>query len=356
MRPRVRHGALAAALALIVLAVARPAVSPSEARGLGPLPACRYDDVMTQPRGYGDWSTTLVDTILRVPKSYVPPDLVSVSQAGIAGHGKVRALVIDDLRAMTDAAAAAGNAIGVESAYRSYADQQATFASWVAQLGYAGALRVSARPGHSEHQLGLAIDFRSDPGGSPFTGSWGQTPAGKWMRLHAWEYGFIRSYPPKGEGVSCYASEPWHYRYVGRDLAAAIHASGLTTREYLWANYTTAVVPAVTPRPSRAPRSSGGPQASEPAEPSAGVSGPSAEPATAPATTDPAQPSGDDETPIAPATAPGGETPLESTPPLETAPVADLDPATAAGLAAALIAVLVVTVLVLRRGRSGVGL
>jgi D-alanyl-D-alanine carboxypeptidase len=116
----------------------------------------------------------------------VPPDLVSVSQAGIAGHGKVRALLIDDLRAMAEAAAAAGNAIGVESAYRSYADQQATFASWVAQLGYAGALRVSARPGHSEHQLGLAIDFRSDPGGSPFTGSWGQTPAGKWMRLHAW--------------------------------------------------------------------------------------------------------------------------------------------------------------------------
>jgi len=82
----------------------------------------------------------------------------------------------------------------------------------------------------------------------------------------------------------------------------------------------------------------------------------SALPARSPATTDPAQPSGDDETPIAPATAPGGETPLESTPPLETAPVADLDPATAAGLAAALIAVLMVTVLVLRRGRSGVGL
>jgi hypothetical protein len=99
-----------------------------------------------------------------------------------------------------------------------------------------------------------------------------------------------------------------------------------------------------------------GPQASEPAAPSAGASAPSAEPATAPATTEPAQASADDETPIAPSTPPGGETPLESPPPLETAPVADLDPATAAGLAAALIAVLMVTVLVLRRGRSGVGL
>jgi zinc D-Ala-D-Ala carboxypeptidase len=347
MPPLVRHGALAAALALIVLAVARPALTPSEARGMGRLPACRYDDIMTQPRGYDDWSITLVDTILRVPRSYVPPDLVSVSKAGIAGHGKVRALMIDDLRAMTEAAAAAGNAIGVESAYRSYADQQATFASWVAQLGYAGALRVSARPGHSEHQLGLAIDFRSDPGGSPFTGSWGQTPAGKWMRLHAWEYGFIRSYPPSQQGVSCYASEPWHYRYVGRDLATAIHASGLTTREYLWANFTTAVVPKATPKPTRAPRGTQAPEGSPSIEPSAG-----SESTSAPSTIEPTESAGSNEASGAPASATAGETP----PPIDAAPVADLDPAIAAGLAAALIAVLVATVLVLRRGRSGVGL
>ena len=351
-----RHGALAAALALVVLAVARPALSPSEARALGPLPACRYDDIMTTPRGYDDWATTLVDTILRVPRSYVPPDLVSVSQAGIAGHGKVRALMIDDLRAMAEAAAAAGNAIGVESAYRSYTDQEATFASWEAQLGYAGALRVSARPGHSEHQLGLAIDFRSDPGGSPFTGSWGQTPAGTWMRLHAWAYGFIRSYPPKEQNVSCYASEPWHYRYVGRDLAAAIHASGLTTREYLWANDTTAVVPAVTPGPTKGPRATAGPSASASALPSADASGAASEPSLAPPASEPGESAGGNETPVASAAAPDGATPLESPPPLETSPVADLDPAVAAGLAAALVAVLIVTVLVLRRGRSGVGL
>jgi len=358
MPPRfpVRHGALAAALALVVLAVARPALSPSEARALGPLPACRYDDIMTAPRGYDDWSITLVDTILRVPRSYVPPDLVSVSQAGIAGHGKVRAVVIDDLRAMAEAAAAAGSAIGVESAYRSYTDQEATFASWTAQLGYAGALRVSARPGHSEHQLGLAIDFRSDPGGSPFTGSWGQTPAGTWMRLNAWEYGFIRSYPPKQQGVSCYASEPWHYRYVGRDLAAAIHASGLTTREYLWANDTTAVVPAVTPGPTKGPRATAEPGASGSALPSADASGGTAEPSLAPTATGPSESGAGKETTGATGAAPGGASLPAGPPSLDTSPVADLDPTVAAGLAAALIAVLIVTVLVLRRGRSGVGL
>jgi zinc D-Ala-D-Ala carboxypeptidase len=355
MPPRVRHGALAAALALLVLAGVRPALGPSDVRGVGALPACRYDDIMTTPRGYDDWSVTLVDTILRLPRSYVPPDLVSVSQAGIAGRGRIRAIVIDDLRAMTQAAAAAGNGIGVESAYRSYDDQVATFNHWVATNGYAAALTFSARPGHSEHQLGLAIDFRSDPGGSPFTGSWGQTPAGTWMRLHAWEYGFIRSYPPKGQSITCYASEAWHYRYVGRDLAAAIHASGLTTRQYLWANYTTTIVPKVTPRPTRPPTAPGTPSSAPPSvEPSATAPETPAPPSTAPSVG--ALPTGHPETPGGTASAPS-EPPDRTAPPIEPSPVADLDTGVAAGLVAALVAVLAVTVLVLRRGgRSGVGL
>jgi len=351
MHPRVRHGALAAALALLVLAGVHPAISPNDARGMGALPACRYDDVMTTPRGFDDWSITLVDTILRLPRSYVPPDLVSVAQAGIAGHGKVRAIVIDDLKAMAEAAAAAGNGIGVESAYRSYDDQVATFNHWVATNGYAAALTFSARPGHSEHQLGLAIDFRSDPGGSPFTGSWGQTPAGKWMRLHAWEYGFIRSYPPKDQAVTCYASEAWHYRYVGRDLAAAIHASGLTTREYLWANFTTAVVPAVTPRPPKAPRGSAAPSA---VAPSVEPSGPAGEPSSAPSPV--VEPSAAGEAPAGPTSVTQGAPGQAQPPPTDASPVADLDPAVGLSLIVALLGVLAVTVLVLRRGRSGVGL
>ena len=345
----VRRGALAAALALVALAALQPGIAPTGVRGAGPLPACRYDDIMTTPRGYDDWATTLVDTILRVPRNYVPPDLVSVSQAGIAGHGKVRAVVIDDLRAMAEAATAAGNGIGVESAYRSYASQQSVFDGWVAQYGYTTALTFSARPGHSEHQLGLAIDFRSDPGGSPFTGSWGSTPAGAWMKQHAWEYGFIRSYPPKEQRVTCYASEPWHYRYVGRDLAAAVHASGLTLREYLWANFTTTVVPAVTPGPGRTARPSAPPTARGASPEPSATEPPSLPPETA-EPTPPASP-GAGTSGAGSSGAPGGG-PL----PIDASPVADLDPAVAAGLGAALIGILLVTVLVLRRGRSGVGL
>jgi D-alanyl-D-alanine carboxypeptidase len=258
--------------------------------------------------------------------------------------------VIDDLRAMAEAAAAAGNAIGVESAYRSYDDQAATFNHWVATSGYAAALTFSARPGHSEHQLGLAIDFRSDPGGSPFTGSWGQTPAGKWMRLHAWEFGFIRSYPPNDKAVTCYASEAWHYRYVGRDMAAAIHASGLTTRQYLWANFTTAVIPAVTPKPSKGSGGTAPPSAGPTAEPSGATAEPSAEPSPVVEPSAPARPTAGRTSGAA--GAPGQPQP----PPSDVSPVADLDPAVGAGLIVALVGVLAVTVLVLRRGRSGVGL
>jgi D-alanyl-D-alanine carboxypeptidase len=326
-------------------------VSPAAgdaARALGPLPACRYDDVLTSPRGYDDWAVTLVDTILRVPKSYVPPDLVSVSTAGVEGNGRVRAVIVDDLRQMAEDADAAGAGIGIQSAYRSYEQQQTVFQGWVDQLGREQALRVSARPGHSEHQLGLALDVRSKSGGSPFEGDWGETKAGKWMAANAWKYGFVMSYPKGKRKVTCYQYESWHFRYVGRDLAAAIHGSGLTIREYLWANYTTAVVPppsgeplptyAPTPEPSASPDSS--PSTAPTATPTATPPAPSPSPSAVP-TVEP--------TPVATAEA----TPAPTAPPI-LGPIAGIPPevaATGLGVLAALAGIGLVVLF--RRGRSG---
>ncbi len=233
---------------------ASPRGTASVAASDAPLPACRYDDVYTLPRSYAAWSTTLVDTILRVGKGYVPPDLVKTSEAGIGGGGMIREVAVDDLRAMTDAAATNGTPIAVQSSYRSYTTQVATFQHWVDISSYSQALRSSARPGHSEHQLGVAIDFRSAAGGPPWSGTdWATSPAGAWMKAHAWEYGWVMSYPKGKFKLVCYDYEPWHYRYVGRDLATAIHASKLTIREYLWRHFTTVTVtgPAIaTPSPS----------------------------------------------------------------------------------------------------------
>lgn len=207
-----------------------------------PLPACRYADVKTRYRKAADWQHSLVDTERKESRGYVPPDLVSVAQADIAGSGRVRSIVINDLKTMAAAASQAGAGIAVRSAYRSYANQAATFQGWVNRDGYAAALLASARPGHSEHQLGTTIDFRSaNSTRAPWDyADWATTAAGAWMLQNAWKYGFLRSYP-KGKFQSvCYEYEPWHYRYFGRTLAKQIHDSGQTTRRYLWQHFETA--------------------------------------------------------------------------------------------------------------------
>jgi D-alanyl-D-alanine carboxypeptidase len=211
-------------------------LAPGPAFAASPLPACRYTDIATHHPAYSDWDLTLLDTIYRVPSSYVPPDLVSTSGAGVNGGHLVRSLLIRDLAAMSHDAHAAGSAFAVYSSYRSYQTQVEVYARKVEQYGEAEARRRSARPGHSEHQLGTAIDFRSAYSMLPPMSydDYGQTKSGRFLGANAWKYGFVMSYPKSRRSVTCYIYEPWHFRYFGRERAAAIHDSGLTTREWLW--------------------------------------------------------------------------------------------------------------------------
>lgn len=284
--------ALGAALALM------PTAAPSPAGALGPLPECRLDDVLTVPRGYDDWSVTLVDWLLRVEEDYVPPDLVPVNEAGIAGPGLIRAVAIDDLRALAEAAAANGTPIEVNSPYRSYQEQVASYNGWYAIDGEA-ANTYSQRPGHSEHQLGLTIDFQALGGPSALQGDWATTPTGAWMKENAWKYGWVMSYPIPPEQVgtgnlwndaTCFSYEPWHYRYLGREIAAAVHESGLTIREYLWQNYTLLdenlqpiATPSPTPSPSPSPTAPPSPSPTEvPTPPPTPTVAPTPSPAPSP--------------------------------------------------------------------------
>jgi len=252
--------------------LATQATVPPPVAAVGPLPACRLAEIPTVPRDYDSWSTTLVDWLLTVGEDYVPPDLVPVGEAGIAGGGYIRKVAIDDLRAMAKAAAEAGTPIAVNSPYRSYEEQVASFNGWADLDGYDDAITYSQRPGHSEHQLGLTIDFMTAGGGSALKGDWATTPSGSWMAENAWKYGWVMSYP-KGEGgalfsdVTCFHYEPWHYRYLGRELAANVHDSGLTIREYLWTNFTMVdpitgePIPTATPTPSPSPTATPTPSA-----------------------------------------------------------------------------------------------
>jgi D-alanyl-D-alanine carboxypeptidase len=257
--------ALAGAVVVGAWLLAGPVAAPSRVAAVGPLPACRLADIMTVPRGYDDWSVTLVDWLLRVEEDYVPPDLVHVSEAGIAGGGFIRQVAIDDLRAMAEAAAANGTPIGIWSPYRSYEEQVEIFNGYANGYGFDNAITYSHRPGHSEHQLGLGVDFMSAGGTNPLIGDWATTPAGAWMQQNAWKYGWVMSYPIEVVGGDlwsdkiCFTYEPWHYRYLGREIAAEVHNSGLTIREYLWQNYTMvdpitgSPLPTATPTPSPSP-------------------------------------------------------------------------------------------------------
>lgn len=219
-----------------------PTVQPTPAPATPPpsrpdysLPGGIYLDILTPYRAYGDWYRSLLDTIFMLPGDYQPDDLVDVSAAGLNGGYAVRAFVIADLEAMAEAARANGTPIAVVSGFRSFAEQQATFDYWVSVGGFEQALRTSARPGHSEHQLGTSLDFTTAGGAAPWEYTdWASTPAGAWMAVNAWRFGFVMSYPAGSFMQTGYDYEPWHYRYVGRDVAAQIVSSGLTPREVLW--------------------------------------------------------------------------------------------------------------------------
>lgn len=226
--------ALALALGSLSVALAPRLVSVSVDANSGPAPTCRYTDILAMYRTTAGWYRALLDTVYKLPSSY-RPYLVPTSRAGISGGGYVRSFVIPNLTAMAAAAKAAGAPIRVRSAFRSYATQVSTFNAWVAKVGYAAARRVAARPGHSEHQLGTTIDFGSAFGAAPWVYfDWATSKAGAWMKAHAWEYGFVMSYPKGQSANSCYSYEPWHYRYFGRLRAKQIHDSGLVPRIWLW--------------------------------------------------------------------------------------------------------------------------
>ena len=215
-------------------------LAPLRTSGVGPSgeanrppPRCDYDDVPTRDQKYSQWRTTLLDTTFALPRSYSPPDLASAESAGFRGPFLVRAFLIDDLAALRSAAEAAGIRLDLAAAYRSYAQQEDLFRRREASVGRTGALEATARPGHSEHQLGTALDFKTR-GVADVTSAWGRSVAGRWMRSNAHRFGFVMSYPAGRFDASCYAYEPWHFRYFGRALAARIHSSGLTVREYLW--------------------------------------------------------------------------------------------------------------------------
>ena len=180
----------------------------------------------------GDFLVPL-DKVHRLDESCEPEALVPIPEAYAYGPQEVVEAILPDLLALLEAASEAGHVVAVVSSYRSYETQRNTFEYHVNEFGLQEAVRVSARPGHSEHQLGTTVDFSSTAVGYELVEEFGGTPEGRWLAENAHEYGFILSYPEGKEVVTGYVYEPWHFRWVGREVAAEVRASGLTLGQFL---------------------------------------------------------------------------------------------------------------------------
>ena len=156
-------------------------------------------------------------------KSDYVPDLVSLNGYG---GGKMEREAAEYFKKMSDEAKKDGLKIQNVSGYRSYWDQDYIYKNYVSRDGQAKADTYSARAGTSEHQTGLATDINS------VSSKFENTKEFKWLSENAYKYGFILRYPKGKEHITGYMYEPWHYRYVGIDVANIIHEMDITFDEY----------------------------------------------------------------------------------------------------------------------------
>lgn len=161
---------------------------------------------------------TYIDGILIANKTYPLP------QSYAPGWDEEAS---EQLKVMFDAAAQDGISLWVKSGYRSYVDQKIIYNGYVERDGKEVADTYSARPGHSEHQTGLAFDLNS------IDYSFADTPEAKWIAENSYKYGFIVRYPKDKEDITGYIYEPWHVRYLGAEKAKEVYDSGLCLEEFL---------------------------------------------------------------------------------------------------------------------------
>lgn len=160
---------------------------------------------------------TYIKGILIVNKKYSLP----------VNYGGVDKTASNALSLLQKAANKEGFSLTLISGYRSYSTQNTIYNNYIKRWGQEYTDTVSARPGHSEHQTGLAFDV------GKLSNSYGETKEGIWLKENCYKYGFILRYLKGKENITGYAYEPWHIRYVGVDVATEIMQKNLTLEEYL---------------------------------------------------------------------------------------------------------------------------
>lgn len=178
----------------------------------------------------------LVNKKNELSEDYEPGDLtvpnVEFSFSGDDPKRQMRKVAADALEELINGAKEDGLRLVAVSGYRSYSRQSAIYQGNVNRMGEEAANMVSAKPGQSEHQTGLAMDVSCESIGYSLEDSLGDLPEGQWLEENAHEYGFIIRYQSDKTEITGYSYEPWHVRYVGIELATYLFESDLTLEEF----------------------------------------------------------------------------------------------------------------------------
>lgn len=167
----------------------------------------------------------------KLSQNYVP-ELVNINSKYTSSGGKLHPVAYEAFKEMVDNASLDGIKLYNVSAYRSYWTQSYLYNNYKNRDGVLKADTYSARAGYSEHQTGLATDINTASSSAHFE----NTKEYAWLMENCYKYGFILRYPKGKEYITGYKYEPWHYRYVGVEVATYIHENDITYEEY-YANF-----------------------------------------------------------------------------------------------------------------------
>lgn len=174
----------------------------------------------------------LINKKRKLKSDYIPNNLLLIHET-YANEGKYLVKEArDQFEKLSKDAHLLGYRIIAVSAYRTYDYQETLYQDYLKTKGQDYADQCSAKPGHSEHQTGLAIDVM---GSNEDYDEFALAVEFPWLRDHAHRYGFIMRYPKGKETITGFKYEPWHYRYVGKEVAKIIYDKNWTLEEY-WEN------------------------------------------------------------------------------------------------------------------------
>jgi D-alanyl-D-alanine carboxypeptidase len=190
---------------------------------LCPAPEKQYPDFLLYP----------VSKNNPLPLDYIPPDLVNITNK-VSSKGIIclRKEAAENLLEMLNDAKKEGLDIIVISGFRRPEIQEFLYYSYIKVYGKK-TLDIIARAGHSEHQLGTAVDLDSGKIKTNIEKYFAYTPEGKWLSENSWKYGFVMSYPPNASKITGYDYEPWHFRYIGKEHARIVKSLNLVPLKYL---------------------------------------------------------------------------------------------------------------------------